>query len=159
MSIPSSTRRALRLSTAAILGLALTVQPGAWLPPLGEPLRVAARFDLPDGPYAAGHRGLDLPATAGDAVRSPATGSVSFSGVVVDRPVVSIRVDDRTVLSLEPVASELGVGAAVARGQPIGVVARGGHCDARCLHLGVRVDGEYVNPLRFFWGRPVLLPW
>jgi hypothetical protein len=28
-----------------------------------------------------------------------------------------------------------------------------------CIHLGVRVDGDYVNPLRYFLGRPRLVPW
>ena len=51
------------------------------------------------------------------------------------------------------------VGEAVARGQPVGIVAEGGHCDGGCLHLGTRVDGAYVNPMRFLRPRPELEPW
>jgi len=38
-------------------------------------------------------------------------------------------------------------------------VTAGGHCRTECLHLGARVDDAYVNPMRFFRGRPVLVPW
>lgn len=130
-----------------------------WLPPLGEPLRVSTPFGLPHGPYRSGHRGIDLPAEPDGVVRSPAAGTVSFSGTVVDRPVLSVRVDDRTVVSFEPLEGDLSTGDPVARGQPLGRVGAGGHCDGACLHLGVRVDGEYANPLRFLLARPVLLPW
>lgn len=126
--------------------------------PLDGPLRISAPHSLPFGEYAAGHRGIDLPASTGLPVHSPAAGTVSFVGTVVDRPVVSVRVDLRTVLSLEPVESEMQVGDTVARGAAVGVVATGGHCDDVCVHLGVRVDGKYMNPLRFFRPKPVLLP-
>jgi murein DD-endopeptidase MepM/ murein hydrolase activator NlpD len=130
-----------------------------WLPPLDGGLEVARPYDLPNGPYQAGHRGLDLPAAEGATIRSPTAGTVTFVGMVVDRAVLSVRIDDRTVVSLEPVVSSLRVGDAVARGQPLGVVASGGHCDASCLHLGVRVNDEYVNPMRYFRQRPILVPW
>ena len=129
-----------------------------WVPPLGAALRIARPFDLSHGPYAAGHRGVDVPAEPGTPVRSPVAGTVSFVGVVADRAVVSIRVDARTIVSLEPIASHLTVGDAVAPGDPIGAVSVGGHCAAACLHLGVRVDDQYVNPMRFLRARPVLLP-
>ncbi|KIP53793.1 hypothetical protein SD72_00965 [Leucobacter komagatae] len=64
-------------------------------------------------------------------------------------------------MSFEPVeqpAGGLAEGDEVVRGQSIGEVAQGGHCLAECLHLGVRVDDEYVNPLQYFYARPVLLP-
>lgn len=130
-----------------------------WAPPLGSPLRILAGYSLPDGPYRAGHRGVDLPASRGDEVRSPAAGSVTFVGVVVDRPVLSILVEAGTVVSLEPVESLLAEGEPVGRNQPLGTVGAGGHCDGACLHVGVRVEGRYVNPLRFLRPRPVLLPW
>lgn len=130
-----------------------------WYPPLGHPLRISAVYSLPNGPYRAGHRGVDFPAIPEQPVLAPAAGTVTFSGTVVDRPVVSIRVDERTVVSLEPVASPLREGETVSRGERIGEVSAGGHCTAGCLHLGVRRDHHYVNPLRFFRPKPVLLPW
>ena len=146
-----------------------TAQPGwaqsrgaplRWAPPLGAPLRIAQPYRPPPTPYAAGHRGIDLPAVSGNTVSAPAHGVVSFVGKVVDREVISVRVDARTVVSLEPVNAEgVAEGDAVSRSEPLGEVSTGGHCGAECLHLGVRVDGEYVNPMRFFAGRPILLPW
>lgn len=130
-----------------------------WLPPLGAPMRVSNHFSLPGGPYQAGHRGLDLPGSVGQTIRSPSSGTVTFVGWVVDRPVLSLRIDENTVASFEPVESELSIGDRVLRGAALGEIAAGGHCSERCLHLGVRVNDEYVNPLRYLRPRPVLLPW
>lgn len=133
-----------------------------WLPPIETPLRVSGPYLAPPSAYASGHRGIDLPASPGDTVLAPVSGTVSFVGRVVDREVLSIRVDERTTVSFEPVdAQALGLieGAEVSRGEAIGVVAEGGHCFAECVHLGVRVRHTYVNPMRYFFRKPVLLPW
>ncbi|SDQ36589.1 murein hydrolase activator EnvC family protein [Leucobacter chromiiresistens] len=131
-----------------------------WLPPLeATPFELIEAFRAPPHEYGPGHRGIDLAAPPGATVRAPAAGTVSFAGLVVDRPVVSVQVDEQTVYSMEPVTSDLQQGDAVGIGSPIGAVAAGGHCDARCLHLGIRVDDAYVNPMRYFVARPVLLPW
>jgi murein DD-endopeptidase MepM/ murein hydrolase activator NlpD len=150
------------------LALSLGTQPAPagdaaaarWEWPLSPPGGIVRPFEAPPGPYAAGHRGIDLAAAAGQRVAAPAAGVVQFAGVVVDRPVVTLRVGARTLVSLEPVAAELPVGAAVGAGEPLGTVAGGGHCGGGCLHVGVRVDGAYVSPLLFLAGVPpaVLLP-
>lgn len=136
---------------------------GRWLPPLGPPLRISGPYLAPPGPYASGHRGIDLPAQPGALVVAPVAGTVSFVGMVADRGVLSIRVDDRTVVSLEPIVAvdpaTAAEGDTVERGEQIGVVATGGHCLAECMHLGVRVDGAYVHPRRYFFDQPILLPW
>lgn len=129
-----------------------------WVPPVGGPFEVTGPYRAPPHRYGAGHRGIDLAAAPGTVLIAPATGTVSFSGRVVDRDVLSIRVDERTVYTLEPVRSPLPVGTAVTSGAVIGEAASGGHCLAECVHLGVRVDDEYVNPLRYLLPRPVLLP-
>lgn len=146
------------------LGQAVSTQaPEApWKPPLERPLDVSGPYRPPPTPYTAGHRGIDLPALPGDSVYAPTGGVVSFVGRVADRHVISIQVDSRTVVSLEPVVQNddsLAEGDSLGRGQLIGEVSEGGHCFAECVHLGVRVDGAYVNPLRYFYGKPVLLPW
>lgn len=154
---------------APILTLALVcaVTPAAglpsgdapWLPPFGAPLIVTGPYRPPPTPYTAGHRGADIPAAPGTVLAAPAAGTIEFVGVVVDRGTLTVRVDADTVYSWEPVESALGAGEAVVAGAPLGTVTSGGHCADECVHLGVRVQGEYVSPLRYLLGRPVLLPW
>lgn len=135
-----------------------------WSPPFMRPLEVSEHYRAPLHRFGAGHRGIDVPASAGETIMAPASGIVSFAGRVVDRDVVTVRVDARTLVSLEPVTSSLAVGTGVHQGLPLGTVSTGGHCDGECVHLGVRVGSEadgrdYVNPLRFYLDKPVLLPW
>jgi murein DD-endopeptidase MepM/ murein hydrolase activator NlpD len=80
--------------------------------------------------------------------------------VVVDRPVVTLDHGGGVLSSFEPVLAGLPVGSVVARGAVIGTTESGGHCRDACLHVGVRIDGEYVSPLRFLSQVPraVLLP-
>ena len=102
---------------------------------------------------------MDLRAGAGDEVLAPADGVVHFAGWVVDRPVLSLAHGDGVISSYEPVESVLAEGYVVRRGDVIGTLLPG-HCRTPCLHLGVRIDGEYVSPLLFLGGQPraVLLP-
>ncbi len=131
-----------------------------WEWPVAHPRPLTRPFEAPPTRYAAGHRGIDIAAVPGGTVSAPADGIVSFAGVVVDRPVVSIRHADGLVSSIEPVTAEVSAGDAVRSAQVIGVVASGGHCDLRCVHFGVRLHGEYVNPLALLATieRAVLLP-
>ena len=124
------------------------------------PVVVANAYAAPPRPYAAGHRGIDLAASPGAVVSSPSTATVRFAGVVVDRAVLTLDHGDGVLSSYEPLASELEVGAEVVAGTRLGLVSAGGHCAADCLHVGVRIDGQYVSPLLFFdrVPRAVLLP-
>ncbi len=120
---------------------------GSWnwpLPPVPEVLRA---FDPPARRWLVGHRGVDLAGSPGDTVGAPAAGIVTFVGRIVDRPVIVIDHGSGLRTSLEPVRSTLGVGAIVGAGDEIGMIATGAHCDARCLHWGLRLDGEYIDPL------------
>jgi murein DD-endopeptidase MepM/ murein hydrolase activator NlpD len=128
-----------------------------WQAPCGLPLRTVHPWKPPPTKYSAGHRGIDLNLCT--AVHAPEAGEVTFVGTVVDREVITVSTDTRTKYSFEPLTSKLRKGDRVERGQVLGTVSGGGHCANTCLHFGVRVDGEYVNPLRFLLGRPVLLPW
>lgn len=133
---------------------------GDWSWPLAAPRAVLRPFQAPATRYSAGHRGIDIEADAGAEVFAPADGVVHFSGRVVDRSVLSIRHDGDLLSSYEPIDSSLAAGDPIVRGQSIGVVAHGGHCDGGCMHLGVRLHGEYVSPMLLFGGIPraVLLP-
>ncbi|MFL4473614.1 M23 family metallopeptidase [Paeniglutamicibacter sp. MACA_103] len=120
---------------------------GAWSWPLPPVPRVVRAFDPPAQRWLSGHRGADLEAGPGDTVSAPAGGIVSFAGTVVDRPVIVINHGSGLLSSFEPVRSTLAVGAIVSAHDEIGVVGTGAHCDARCLHWGLRLDGEYIDPL------------
>ncbi|SOE70879.1 Peptidase family M23 [Salinibacterium xinjiangense] len=135
----------------------------SWDWPVDPPRVLVRQFIAPMTAYSSGHRGVDL-ATASGSVYAPADGVVHFAGVVVDRPVLSIRHTGGLISSYEPVETTLHKGATVARGDVIGTVptdpALPGHCSHACLHFGVRRDGEYVSPLLYLGGiePSVLLP-
>lgn len=134
---------------------------GQWSWPLSPEPSVLRTFDPPDKPWLSGHRGVDLgPTHDGAPVTAPSDGVVTFAGVVVDRPVLTIDQGDGLKSSFEPVTSELKTGDAVRKGQVIGTMEPG-HCgSATCLHWGVRRGENYVNPLGFVTDmRPsILLP-
>ena len=138
---------------------ALLLAATLWLWPVDAPHFVARPYLAPATPYSAGHRGVDLSAPEGTAVLAPADGVVHFAGWVVDRPVLSVVHAGGVLSSYEPVESTLSEGDVVRRGDVIGRLLPG-HCRTPCLHLGVRIDGQYVSPLLFLGGQPraVLLP-
>ncbi|OCG75403.1 peptidase M23 [Microbacterium sediminis] len=123
-----------------------------------RPVRIAEPFVAPAHAYGPGHRGIDL--RAAGVVTAPASGVIAFAGVVVDRPLVTIAHPGGLVTTLEPVLTPLRPGTPVIRGMPIGVIAVGGHAAPGTVHFGVRLHGEYVNPLLLLGGVPraVLLP-
>jgi murein DD-endopeptidase MepM/ murein hydrolase activator NlpD len=138
-------------SPASAAALPPTAQLGAWNWPVSGAHALARPYVAPAGPYGAGHRGIDLRAPLGASVLAPADGVVHFAGFVVDRPVLSLEHADGVLSSFEPVQTTLVAGDRVTRGQLIGTLLPG-HCASPCLHLGVRVDGQYVNPLLFLGG-------
>jgi murein DD-endopeptidase MepM/ murein hydrolase activator NlpD len=140
--------------------LAHAAPAGDWVWPVAGGRNAVRGFEAPASRYSAGHRGIDIAANRGTDVVAPAAGTVRFAGVVVDRSTVTVASPDGVLISMEPVRSELAVGASVAKGGRLGIVSTGGHCSNGCLHLGVRIEGEYVSPLRYFGGVPraVLLP-
>lgn len=136
---------------------------GVW-PMRPDPL-VARGFDLPHGPYAAGHRGVDLVGAPGRTVRSAMAGTVSFAGLIAGRGVVVVD-HGATRTTYEPLEAAVGVGDRVAAGDPLGRLGvAGSHCLPRaCLHWGWIAAGPaagdgYLDPLRLVGGGPVrLLP-
>jgi murein DD-endopeptidase MepM/ murein hydrolase activator NlpD len=135
-----------------------TDAPGSWAWP-GGVARVVRAYEQPPTRYEAGHRGIDVAVASGEIV-SPAEGIIAFRGVVVDRPLLTIDHGSGLVSTLEPVESTLEPGDVVARGQAVGTLAAGGHAAEGTLHLGARLNGEYINPLALLGAaeRPVLLP-
>lgn len=135
--------------------------PGAaWEWPVEGPRIPLVPYLAPVNDYGTGHRGIDLTAPIGGVATAPADGIVAFRGLVVDRPVLTIDHGGGVVSSYEPLLSSLEPGTLVAAGEPLGTVDIGGHSAAGTLHLGVRVDGAYMNPEAMFGlaARAILLP-
>lgn len=120
---------------------------GAWEWPLPGTPAVLHGFDPPAQRWLAGHRGVDLAGPPGQEVTAPSSGIVSYVGRIVDRPVLVIDHGSGLLTSLEPVRSTLVVGSIVGAGDEVGIIGTGAHCDGRCLHWGLRLDGQYIDPL------------
>lgn len=144
-------------SETAIAALSLA---DAWTWPLPGAHVIVAPYRAPAHAYGPGHRGVDLAAVKGTTVVAPADGVVAFRGVVVDRALLTIRHADGLVSTLEPLESPLSPGDAVSAGDEVGIVGLGGHSAPGTVHLGVRLNGDYINPLLLFGKVPraVLLP-
>ncbi|GAA2150205.1 peptidase M23-like protein [Humibacillus xanthopallidus] len=132
-----------------------------WSWPLQPTPEVARRFDPPDQPWLPGHRGVDLVGAVGQAVHSPTDGTVTYAGRLAGRGVVVVTHAGGLRSTFEPVSSTVGVGTAVAQGDPVGAIsAEAGHCaPVTCLHWGVLRGRTYLDPLAFVGrARIVLLP-
>lgn len=132
-----------------------------WRWPLDGKPSLIGPFDKPAENWLPGHRGVDLAAAPGQTVRAPQRGRVAFASMVADRPVLVIDHGGGFRTSLEPVAATAEVGEWVETGAAVGTVATGAHCSQRCVHWGVRLDGEYIDPTLLIRDmRPsILLPW
>ena len=154
--LPAATAPA---SAAAVAVEQPDLAAAGWVWPMRE-FRIDRPFVAPAHDYGPGHRGIDLRALASLEVRAPAAGIVAFSGQVAGRGILTMDHGGGLVTTLEPIASDLIAGAAVARGAAVGTIGIGGHAAPGVLHFGVRLEGEYINPLLLLGGVPraVLLP-
>ena len=120
---------------------------GTWTWPVVGP--VIRAFDPPETPFGSGHRGIDIAAALGSAVRAPADGVVAFAGPVGGGLFVSVDHPDgvRTTYSwLSAVAVK--AGASVGRGDVLGRTGQGhAGIEPPHLHLGARFAGVYLDPL------------
>jgi Peptidase family M23 len=105
-------------------------------------------FDPPAEPWAAGHRGVDLRAGPGAAVRAAAPGVVAFAGPVAGVPVVVLALPGGLRTTYEPVRAGVPVGARVAAGRQVGTLSGAvPHCPGPCLHWGLLRGDVYLDPL------------
>ncbi len=149
------------LLAALFLGGAATAgEPDFWQWPVEQRRELARHFEQPEHEYAAGHRGIKIVADVGASVLSPAGATVLFRGMVAGRGVLTIETAAGLVITLEPIDSALNPGDTVAAGAIVGAVSTGGPSPPGQLHIGVRLDGHYIDPLPFFGKIPraVLLP-
>jgi murein DD-endopeptidase MepM/ murein hydrolase activator NlpD len=125
------------------------VSSGTWSWPVHGP--VIRGFDPPDTPFGAGHRGIDIAVSLGTVVRAPEGAVVAFAGKVGGDLFVTLDHGGGLTSTYSWVSSALvRKGDAVARGQPIATSGLG-HDGSLVphLHLGVRLDGDYVDPLLY----------
>jgi murein DD-endopeptidase MepM/ murein hydrolase activator NlpD len=131
---------------------------GVW--PLVPDPEVVRGFEPPPHPFAAGHRGVDLAARPGQAVRSALPGTVGFAGSIGGKPVVTVLHGGRRTTD-EPVEATVERGQEVAAGAVLGrLTLTDSHCfPAACLHWGLLRGEEYLDPLTLIGSGPVrLLP-
>lgn len=140
----------------SVLATAPARASGVWVWPVTGP--VIRGFDPPSSPYGSGHRGIDIAAPAGTLVRAPASGVVSFAGNVGGHLFVTINLGGG-LLSTCSFLSGLLVrkGDTVLAGQAIALSGTGHPGDTMPnLHLGVRLNGQYVDPLDYLGAASVV---
>ena len=127
-----------------------SAQPGAvWLtPPVDGAL--AARYDEPERKWGSGHRGVDFAVPAGTAVRAAAPGYVVFAGSVAGTLAVTVDHGSAFETTYTALASvDVTAGEYVDRGHWIGTSAAAHPGGIAGVHLGVKVDGRYADPVLF----------
>jgi murein DD-endopeptidase MepM/ murein hydrolase activator NlpD len=141
------------LVVLAVLSSVLSTTPvsaaGSWTWPVTG--AVIRGFDPPDSPYGSGHRGIDIAATVGTLVRAPAAGVVTFAGNVGGHLFVTID-HGSGLLSTCSFLSQVLVheGDLVIQGEGVALSGTGHVGDTTPnVHLGVRLSGQYVNPLDY----------
>jgi murein DD-endopeptidase MepM/ murein hydrolase activator NlpD len=152
-SLPSAGRALLGAGTGPARDLVASRVP-LLRPPVAGPL--VRGFEEPAGPFGAGHRGVDFGGVPGEPVRAPASGRVTFAGPVVGTTWVTIEVAPAVRVTLGPLRSlDVSVGQAATSGDRLGTLASG-HASTdpsvAALHLGLRVDRVYVDPLPWLAG-------
>jgi len=132
--------------------------PAVW--PLDPRPTVVRGFEPPPSAWAAGHRGVDLLGSPGEAVHSALAGTVTFAGTLAGRGVVVVS-HGATRTTYEPVTALVSPGDVLPTGGVIGTLQTGSsHCFPQaCLHWGLLRGETYLDPLSLLGAGPVrLLP-
>ena len=123
---------------------------GTWVWPVTGP--VIRGFDPPDDPYGAGHRGIDIAAPVGTPVLAAQAGTVTFAGKVGGQLFVTVDHGGGLVSSYSWVSAlRVRKDDVIARGQTIALSGTGHPASGEPphLHVGVRLNGQYVDPLAY----------
>jgi len=141
---------AIVLSAAAALYPATAAASGTWVWPVTGP--VIRGFDPPDDPYGAGHRGIDIAAPVGTPVLAAQAGTVTFAGKVGGQLFVTVDHGGGLVSTYSWVSAlRVRKNDVIARGQTIALSGTGHPASGEPphLHVGVRLNGQYVDPLAY----------
>ena len=140
------------LLAALLAAAAVAPAVAAAAAPVADPVR---GFDARAGPYGPGHRGIDIEAPVGELVRAPAAGRVVFAGPVAGATWVTLMAAPGVLVTLGPLLDPALTAARVRSRAPVGRVGPGHPVGSGAtLHLSVRVDGVYVDPLGYLVDRP-----
>ncbi|MFI7695950.1 M23 family metallopeptidase [Nonomuraea sp. NPDC049655] len=151
---------AITLTTIATPAPLAKAAPPAWRWPLDGSPRVLRRFAPPLAPWLAGHRGIDLAASADTPVLAAGSGTVRYAGPVGGRGVVTIDHPGGLRTTYLPISASVKQGEPITMGSRLGVVqAEHGHCQESCLHWGLIQSARYLDPLLLLGHAPIrLLP-
>jgi murein DD-endopeptidase MepM/ murein hydrolase activator NlpD len=135
---------------SGVTAAAQTAGAGAQLlPPLPMPLTVVRDFAPPLHPWAAGNRGVDLAAYAGERVSAATSGLVIYAGMLAGRGVISVR-NGSLRTTYEPVDPLVRSGDSVVAGELIGYVSPAADAcgpPGSCLHWGALQSDQYIDPM------------
>jgi murein DD-endopeptidase MepM/ murein hydrolase activator NlpD len=154
---------ALLLCWAFLAAAPVSAEGGRLEWPLRPPPAVARGFDAPSPNWNPGHRGVDLPGSAGQPVYAAGDATVVFAGLLAGRPVVSLAHPGGLHTSYEPVRAAVRVGQLVTAETMIGELVAGhvGCRAAACLHWGAMWGpasrADYVDPLGLLKSTPIRL--
>jgi murein DD-endopeptidase MepM/ murein hydrolase activator NlpD len=144
----------------SVLAPATATPRARYIWPLAPAPHVLRRFALGPTPWSPGHRGVDLAASAGQAVLAAGPGVVTFAGRIAGVAAVSVTHRDGLRTTYQPVSPQVRPGDQVTAGRPLGRLDQWpGHCPGPCLHWGALRGRTYLDPLALLGlVPPVLLP-
>lgn len=144
---------ALALAVPVVAGLvsagAAPAEGSSWLIPPVDAV-ITRRFEPPGTTWGPGHRGIDYAVPAGTAVRAVGAGTVVFAGRVADTVAVTVAHGDGMASTYSDLAEVLVVpGEVIDQGYWIGRTSRAHAGGEPGLHLGLKLEGAYVDPEAF----------